>query len=95
MIFYDNRHIPEVEEWYYRMMHEPNQWEKFRFRDAIYDYENIIAELEKLYEITPTSDHYMRARIQSELKEAKRELTKTMAEYDEFKEYKASTAISK
>jgi hypothetical protein len=48
-----------------------------------------------MYEQTPTSDRYMRARVQNGLKEAKRELRKTMAEYEIFKKYKARTAISR
>ena len=47
-MFYDKRHDPKVHEWYFRMMNDPDKWEKFRYTDAIYDYKNIVAELEKL-----------------------------------------------
>jgi hypothetical protein len=51
--------------------------------------------MQRLYEQTPAINRYIRHRIESEMKEAKRELAETMAEYDEFKRYKARTAISK
>ena len=71
------------------------EWENFSYKEAIFDYTNIIAELQKLYEQTPTSDRYMRARISSRLKEAKRELVRTQAEYEMFKKYRERTAISR
>ena len=37
----------------------------------------------------------MRARIQSEMKKSKRDLVKTMAEYEMFKKYKERIAISR
>jgi ElaB/YqjD/DUF883 family membrane-anchored ribosome-binding protein len=76
-------------------MNDPNQFEKERYIDTINDYNNVIEELEKLYEQTPMIDHYMRARIQSGLKESKRELARTQDGYDKFKKYKARTAISR
>jgi hypothetical protein len=77
-VFYDKRHDPKVHEWYFGMMNDPDKCEKFKYTDAIYDYKNIVAELEKLYEQRPASDRYMRARIQSGLKESKRELAKIL-----------------
>ena len=50
-----NRHHSRVQRWVHRMMSEPESWEQFRFKDAIYDYENIIAECNKLYEQTPAT----------------------------------------
>jgi len=76
------------------MMNDPNRWEKFRYIDAIYDYNNIIEEFQKSYEQTPVTQRYARARILSGMKRAKRELAKTQAEYDKFKKYKMRTAIS-
>jgi len=49
---------------------------------------NIIKEFQKLYDNTPTTNHFMRARIQSEMKQSKRDLAKTQAEYEMFKKYK-------
>jgi hypothetical protein len=59
-MFYDKRHSPEVQEWCYRMMNDPNQWEKWRYIDTLYDYNNIIAELQKLYEQTPVTNRFIR-----------------------------------
>ena len=100
-MFYDQRHDPEAQEWCFRMMNDLNQWEKFTFIDTINAYNNIIEELQKEYEQTPASatnrtrTRTDRGRIQSEMKEAKRDLAKTMAEYEMFKKYKMRTAISK
>jgi len=85
---------PKVQEWCYRMMNDPNQWEKFRYTDAIYAYNNIIEDL-KLYEQTPVTQRHTRARILSGRKQSERELAKTRAEYNKFKKYKTRTAISK
>jgi hypothetical protein len=85
----------EAQEWYFRLMNDPKQFEKFRFKDTIDDYNMVIKEFEKLYEQTPATDRYVRARIISGLKKSKKDLAKTQAEYDEFKKYKTRTAISK
>jgi hypothetical protein len=58
-------------------------------------YDNLIAEFQKLYDQTPASDLYARARIQSGMKKSKTDLAKTQDEYEMFKKYKARTAISK
>jgi hypothetical protein len=55
----------------------------------------IIKEFQKLYDNTPTTNHFMRARIRSEMKQSKRDLANTQAEYEIFKKYKARTAISR
>lgn len=96
-MFYDDdeRHDPEVHEWCYRLMHDPEYFEQWRYIDTLYDYSTIIAEMQKLYDKTPATQQYTRARIQSEMKEANRDLAKTMAEYDRFKEFKERTRISK
>jgi tRNA nucleotidyltransferase/poly(A) polymerase len=94
-MFYDNKHSPEVQEWCYRMMNDPEYFEKWRFKDTIRDYNSIIEEFEKLYEQTSASDHFIRARSLGGIKGAQIELAKTQAEYDKFKEYKTRTAISK
>jgi hypothetical protein len=52
------------------------------------------SNLQKLYDNTPTTNHFMRARIQSGMKKSKTDLAKTMAEYEMFKKYKTRTAIS-
>jgi hypothetical protein len=95
-MFYDNkRHDPKVQEWCYRLMNDPNQYEKWRYIDTIRDYSSVIEQLQKSYEQTPATDLYARARIISGIKRAQTELARTQAEYDKFKRYKMKTAISK
>jgi hypothetical protein len=55
----------------------------------------IIKEFQKLYDQTPATHRFARARILSGMKKSKRDLAKTQAEYEIFKKYKARTAISK
>jgi hypothetical protein len=76
-------------------MNDPEQFEKWRYKDTINDYSSLIAEFQKLYENTPAADRFIRARILSGIKKSKRDLAKTQAEYEMFKRYKARTAISK
>jgi hypothetical protein len=59
------------------------------------NYNSIIEEFQKLYDKTPATDRFARARIQSGMKQSKRDLARTQAEYKIFKKYKARTAISK
>jgi hypothetical protein len=89
------RQRTEAEEWCFRLMNDPEYFEKWRYVDTINDYKSIIEEFQKLYDQTPVTDRFMRARIQSGLKQSKRNLAKTQAEYEMFKKYKARTAISK
>jgi hypothetical protein len=56
---------------------------------------NYIIEFQKLYEKTPVSDRFIRARILSGMKKSKRDFATTQSEYEMFKKYKARTAISK
>ena len=55
----------------------------------------IIKEFQKLYDKTPATHCFARARIQSGMKKSKRDLAKIQAEYEIFKKYKMRTAISK
>ena len=89
------RHRSEAEEWCFRLMNDSEYCEKWIYIDSINMYTSLIAELQKLYDQTPTTNHSMRARIQSGMRKSKRDLAKTMAEYEMFKKYKARTAISK
>ena len=70
-------------------------FEKWRYIDTINIYNSIIEEFQKLYDNTPASDRFMRARILCGMKKSKRELAKTLVEYEILKKYKARTAISK
>jgi hypothetical protein len=84
----------EPREWCIRLMNDPEYFEKWRYIDTMNDYNNLIAEFQKLYERTPTTNRFMRARILSGMRKPKRDLAKTQAEY-EIKKYKMRTAISK
>jgi hypothetical protein len=96
-MFYHNDkwHDPEAAEWYYPMMNDPTEWEKFRYKDAIDDYNMIIAECQKMYDMTPVPSRLVRVRLLSIIKRAERDLAKVQADYDKFKRYKARTAISR
>ena len=96
-MFYDNDNIhnPEVAEWVYRMMNDPEHFEQWRFKDTIDDYNMIIEECQKLYDNTPVTNRLTRATCLSTIKRAERDLEKTLVEYDKFKKYKMRTAISR
>jgi hypothetical protein len=94
-MFYDKRHSPEVQESCYRMMNDPEYFERWRYIDIINDYNSIIEECQKLYEKTPATNRFIRARSLSTMKRAQRDLAKTQAEYEMFKKYKMRTTISK
>jgi hypothetical protein len=63
--------------------------------DSIHVFNSIIKQFQKLYEKTPATDHLLRAKILNGMKQSKRELAKTQAEYEMFKKYKMRTAISR
>jgi hypothetical protein len=85
----------EAQEWCFRLMNDPNRFEEWRYIDTINDYNSIIDQFQKLYEQTPATDRFARARILSGMKQSKIELAKTQAEYKTFNKYKARTAMSK
>jgi hypothetical protein len=89
------RRLSEAEQWYFRLMNDPNQFEKERHIDSIKVYNSIIEEFQKLYEKTPPADRIARVKILNGMKQSKRELSKTQAEYEMFKKYKMRTAIGK
>ena len=89
------RHRSEAEEWYFRLMNDPDQFEKDRFIDNINVFDDIIEEFQKLYEDTPATDRLARAEILDGMEQSKRDLAKIQAEYEIFKKYKTRTAISK
>jgi hypothetical protein len=73
------RHRSEAEEWYFRLMNDPKQYEKERYIDSINVYNSIIEEFQKLYEKTPITDRLARDEILNGMKQSKRELAKTQA----------------
>jgi hypothetical protein len=89
------RRLSEAEEWYFRLMNDPKQYEKETFIEGINGINSIIEELQKLYEKTPTTDHLLRAEIIKGIEHSKRDLSKIQAKYEIFKKYKMRTAISK
>ena len=89
------RYRTEAQEWYFRLMNDPNQFEKMRFIDNINVYSSVIEECQKLYDKTPASDRFIRARILSGMKKSKSDLANTQAEYEISKKYKARTATSR
>ena len=91
----DKWHDPEVAEWVYRLMNDPEYYEQWRYKDAIDDYKSVIEHSQKLYNQTPVTNRIMRVRCLSNMRCAQRELAETQAEYDKFKKYKTRTAISK
>jgi hypothetical protein len=85
----------EAQEWYFRLMNDPEQFEKERYIDSINVYNSIIEEFQKLYDETAATDHSIRAKILSGMKQSKQDLSEIQAEYEMFKKYKTRTAISK
>jgi hypothetical protein len=71
------QHRSEAEEWYFRLMNDPKQFEKERYIDTIDVYNSIIEEFQKLYDKTPAADHFTHAKILNAMKQSKRELAKT------------------
>jgi hypothetical protein len=72
----------EAEEWCFRLMSNPEQFERFRYIDTINDYKTIITVMETHYAYTPVTQDYAktRTRLKSELNEAKKALEKTLVE---------------
>jgi hypothetical protein len=44
------RHRTDAQEWCFRLMNDPEYFEKRRYTDTIRDYSSLIAEFQKLYE---------------------------------------------
>jgi hypothetical protein len=70
------RRLSEAEQWYFRLMNDPNQFEKERHIDSIKVYNSIIEEFQKLYEKTPPADRIARVKILNGMKQSKNDLTK-------------------
>jgi hypothetical protein len=54
------QHRTEAQEWYFRLINDPKQFEKDRFIDNINVFNDIIEEFQKLYENTPAADRSAR-----------------------------------
>jgi hypothetical protein len=55
----------------------------------------IIKEFQKLYDQTPATDRLAGDEILDGMEQSKRDLARIQAEYEIFKKYKTTTAISK
>jgi hypothetical protein len=73
MIDNKKRHRFEAEEWYFRLMNDPKQFEKERYIDSINVFNSIIEEFQKLYEQTPATDRLVRDEILDGIKQSKRD----------------------
>jgi hypothetical protein len=95
MFLHDDKwHDPDVATWMYRLMNDPEYYERWFYKDAMDDYNMIIAECQKMYDMTPVPSRLVRSRLRSTIKRAERDLAKVQAEYDKFKRYKQRTQIS-
>ena len=52
-MFFDKRNYGAVQDWYFRMINDPDKFERLRYIDAIDDYKSIIEESQKLLDLTP------------------------------------------
>ena len=89
------RRLSEAQEWSFRLKNDPGQYEKETFVDRINEIKFAIKEFRKLYDKTPVTDHWFRAKILKQIERSKRTLSKTQIEYEMFRKYKTRTAISK
>jgi hypothetical protein len=98
MFLHDDKwHGPDVASWMYRLMNDPKYYEQWRFKEAIDDYNVIIAHCQELYDTTPATtakNLLIRATSLSTLRRAKRDLANILDDYDDFLRYKARTEIS-
>jgi hypothetical protein len=67
------RRLSEAQEWYFRLMNDPKQFEKERFIDSINVFNSIIKEFQKLYEQTPTTDRLAHDEILDGMEQSKRD----------------------
>jgi hypothetical protein len=95
MIMLDKKRLSESKKWYFRLMNDPEQYEKEAFVDHINQINFIIREFQKLYERSPVTDHLFRANVIKQIEHSKRTLSEIQAKYEIFKKYKMRNAISK
>lgn len=56
-------HYSEAEQWYFRLMNDPEYFEKDRYIDSINMYSIIIEEFQKMYDKTPVANRTARTKI--------------------------------
>ena len=77
----------EAEEWHFRLMNDPQQFEKEAFIDCIKEITFAIKELRELHEKAPVTDYLFRAKVLKEIERSERILSKIQADYEMFKKY--------
>ena len=77
----------EAEEWHFRLMNDPQQFEKEAFIDRIKEINFAITEFRKLYEKAAVTDNLFRAKVLKEIECSERILSKIQIEYEMFKKY--------
>jgi hypothetical protein len=88
------RRRSEAQEWHFRPMNDPEQYEREAFIDHINEINFAIKEFEKLHDKSPVTDQSFRAKVPREIKRSKKTLSEIQTEYEMFKKYKTRTAIS-
>ena len=79
--------LSEVQKWYFRLMNDPEQFEKEAFIDGINTMNRVINEFQKMYEGTSATDHILRMKILKGMEQSKITLSKIQADYEMFKKY--------
>ena len=81
--------------WHFRLMNDLQRFEKETFIDRINEINFAVKEFRKLHDKVPVTDHLFRAKVLKEKERSNKTLSKIQAEYEIFKKYKTTTAISK
>jgi len=84
----------EAQEWCFRLINAPEQFEKEAFIDGISTMNRAINEFQKMNEETSATDHILRMKILKGMEQSKITLSKIQADYEMFKKYKTRNAIS-
>ena len=74
-MFYEKWHSPEVQEWVYRLMHDSDAFEKFRYKDNIENYTSLIDDCQKQLQSIPIGDFESRDKLFYIINEAKKRLS--------------------
>ena len=77
----------EAQERCFRLMNDPEQFEKQAFIDGISTMDRVINEFQKMYEETSATDHILRMKILNGMEQSKITLSKIQADYEMFKKY--------
>ena len=83
----------EAKKWHFRLINNPEQFEKEAFVDRINEINFAIKEFQKLHEKAPITDRSFRAKVLRQIERSKNTLVKIEAEYEMFKKYKARRAL--